>query len=98
MLLLGCDMAAVACGDAPSAPPDGGADAGSPLADPALAPCPEGWAEAPGPLGVLVCEPWPLGHRDDCAFDEAHFPGGPGCERIGTACPADGWRQGPRRA
>lgn len=97
----------VACGDATTSP-DAAADAatvdaadGGPILPPALptlptlTPCRAGWREVVGEESVTLCEPWPAGgRRDDCAIDEGHFPGTPGCARIGTACPADGWPTG----
>jgi hypothetical protein len=86
---------AAGCSDAPRASrPDSGVDldaAGEPSvpappAPPVLTPCPAGWREVDE-----VCEPWPESGRADCAPDEAHFPGGAGCERVGTACGADEW-------
>jgi hypothetical protein len=41
--------------------------------------------------GLEVCEPWPESGLEECAPHEAHFPGGPGCEAIGSSCPSDGW-------
>lgn len=73
---------------------DGGeADAGpilpSPPEAPTLTPCPTGWREIADPdrPEITICDPWPETGPEDCAVDEAHFPGGAGCERIGTACP-----------
>jgi hypothetical protein len=65
-------------------------------APPALTPCPAGWREVPGSDAEepATCDPWPATGRAACADDEAHFPGEPGCRRIGTACPADGWPEG----
>jgi hypothetical protein len=85
-----------ACGDgAPAPTPDAGADAGlviAPPSPPVLTPCPAGWREVADATGLVTCDPWPAtGYRTDCAWDEAHFPGTPGCTRVGTACPADGW-------
>lgn len=82
---------ALACTTTPSV----GTDAGivlSPAAPaaPTLTPCPAGWRA----IGAdpVVCDPWPEGGwRSECAFDEVHFPGTPGCARVGTACAADGW-------
>jgi hypothetical protein len=56
-----------------------------------LTPCPEDWREATDPdTGHVTCDPWPETGSEVCiAIDEAHFPGGPGCSRIGTACPPD---------
>src|SRR5262245_48240963 len=71
----------------PPAPPEAPAPA-------TLTPCPMGWREiAPaGPDEVATCDPWPVGGPLDCpSIDEAHFPGEPGCSRIGTACPAGEW-------
>ncbi|MBL8952594.1 MAG: hypothetical protein JNK82_17575 [Myxococcaceae bacterium] len=56
---------------------------------PVLTPCPAGWREVDA--GVIVCEPWPEGGRATCTGDNAHFPGEPGCSRVGEACAADGW-------
>ena len=78
---------------------DAGTDAGplgfeptppAPAAWPALAPCPAGWRQAPDPDSpeIVVCEPWPEGGPVDCGAAEAHFPGGDGCEPVGSACPA----------
>src|SRR5262245_31184587 len=93
----------------PTATPDGGAaDAGAaiahipwladgrpPIAPPELAPCPPGWRVVSPADGPATCEPWPeSGYREDCPEDEAHLPGAPGCARIGTECPADGWPTG----
>lgn len=76
----GVDAREDAGGDELPAPPQ----AAAPVS---LEPCPDGWRLVSG-----ECDPWPAGgRREDCAFDEAHFPGRPGCERVGTACPADGW-------
>jgi len=52
-----------------------------------LRPCPEGWREEVAGVDVL-CEPWPESGRADCPLGEAHFPGTPGCEPLGTACPS----------
>jgi hypothetical protein len=100
--LLSCvfvTSAVAACGGgAPALSPDAGVDAGFVIAEPApplapvLTPCAAGWREATDPAGVVTCDPWPAtGYRTDCAWDEAHFAGTPGCARVGTACPADGW-------
>lgn len=60
---------------------------------PILTPCPEGWLEVgdPDDAALRHCRPWPEDGPDDCRRDEAHFPGGPGCERVGTECPAGDW-------
>lgn len=91
-LCAACDAA----GTGVDAGADAGADLGTagPLAPepPELGPCPSGWRAVADPSGATTCDPWPeSGHRDDCAYDEAHLPGTPGCARIGTACAADGW-------
>jgi hypothetical protein len=89
----------VGCGEdarhRPDAGPteDAGTDAGSEPrapAAPALAPCPPGWREVPDAEvdGLVACDPWPASGHEDCTGAQAHFPGGDGCERIGTACPA----------
>ena len=67
---------------------------------PVLTPCPPGWREVPpedptDPFDVAICDPWPEGGPQDCADDEAHFPGEPGCARIGTECPAEDWTHPP---
>jgi len=55
--------------------------------------CPVGWRQVPHATipDLVVCDPWPEGGPADCAPHEAHFPGEPGCIRVGTVCPADGW-------
>jgi len=92
-------IAALGCGDAGAAPADGGAradaaGAGGPVAPalpaaPRLTPCPAGWHEVTSD-GVVLCDPWPAGGAIDCGPGQAHFPGEPGCERVGTVCPATG--------
>jgi len=63
-----------------------------PPALPVLTPCPDGWREVEDPdTGIVTCDPWPSGGPEECGVDEAHFPGGSGCERIGTACPTGDW-------
>ncbi len=63
---------------------------------PVLTPCPAGWRELPPPAvgGAVTCDPWPDGGVHACAQDEAHFPGTPGCSRIGSDCPAGEWPEG----
>jgi hypothetical protein len=59
-----------------------------------LTPCPDGWREVTDPeTGTVACDPWPESGYEECtAVDEAHFPGEPGCVRVGTACaPGDDW-------
>lgn len=53
-------------------------------------PCAAGWRSVPDPreADITACEPWPVGGPVDCADDEAHFPGEPGCTRVGPSCPA----------
>ena len=78
---------------------DVGEDAGfepelpEPPAPPVLTPCPEGWREGlPEEAGgVITCDPWPEGGQEDCAEDEAHFPGEPECATIGTPCGTGEW-------
>ncbi len=89
-----------ACGERfPTGGADGGvddADAGfepaapEPPAAPSLTPCPPGWREVPDAeiSGLVTCDPFPEDGPEDCASHEAHFPGGPGCERVGAPCPA----------
>jgi hypothetical protein len=63
-----------------------------PPAPPVFTPCPDGWREVEDPdTGVVTCDPWPEGGPEECGPDEAHFPGEPGCVRIGTACPTGDW-------
>ncbi len=84
----------------PDADPTDSGSLVSPVAPPSLPDfslCPEGWrqVEHPALAGLSVCEPWPEGGAQDCAAPhEAHFPGGAGCERVGSACPSDGWPAG----
>lgn len=67
---------------------DAGPEGPAPVALPVLTPCPTGWEEVEDPSvpGLVTCDPWPDG-ADDCAEDEAHFPGSARCERIGPVCP-----------
>ncbi len=58
-------------------------------APPVFTPCPDGWSERVID-DLVVCEPYPDGRRD-CDVGEVHLPGEPGCARIGSACPADGF-------
>lgn len=57
-----------------------------------MTPCPEGWREVEDD-GVVTCDPWPEGGPHECAEDEAHFPGEPGCSLIGTPCPEGNWAE-----
>lgn len=90
-LAAACDAGTAA---APDAANDAAADAPAPFPTPpslpVLTPCPPGWNEVTDG-NPIVCEPWAAGDPLTCAFDEARFPGSAGCERIGTACPPDGW-------
>jgi hypothetical protein len=55
-----------------------------------MTPCPEGWRTVEdGPL--TYCDPWPSTGPDTCGRFEAHFPGTPGCQRIGSDCAPSGW-------
>jgi hypothetical protein len=65
----------------------------APPAPPVLTPCPDGWHEVTDPQsGTVTCDPWSeTGYEECSAVDEAHFPGEPGCTRIGTACTDDPW-------
>ncbi|MBW2262786.1 MAG: hypothetical protein JRG91_12495, partial [Deltaproteobacteria bacterium] len=57
-----------------------------PAALPVLTPCPDGWREVVDEgTGVVVCDPWPEAGAGDCADDESHLPGEPGCTRVGPA-------------
>ncbi len=55
-----------------------------------MTPCPAGWREVEDD-GVVTCDPWPEGGPHECADDEAHFPGEPGCTKSGTECIEDQW-------
>jgi hypothetical protein len=88
-----------ACGSDDAPPLDGGgadgsADAAGSYAPvppfPPMMPCPAGWTERISATSVVTCDPWPGSGREDCTGAEAHFPGRPGCERVGSACPSDG--------
>ena len=62
-------------------------------ANPVFLPCPDGWTErlpwrAAAPV---TCEPWPADRIGECTGAFERFPASPGCSRIGSACPADGW-------
>src|SRR5687767_3202835 len=63
------------------------ADGVPPVAPPSMGPCPKGWREVVDATGVTTCDPWPESGPEDCSGDEAHFPGEPGCARLGSACP-----------
>lgn len=98
-----------ACDGTPAGPPDAGEpgpDAGTsfepappeavqPPAPPRLAPCPAGWREIAPVVtgGAAACDPWPAGGVQTCPPDSAHFPGEPGCSRLGSACPAGDWAE-----
>jgi hypothetical protein len=107
---LGLAVLLCACGgeeDDPRQPP---ADAGPPdtgpvdipwleSGDPPIAPspehaCPEGFSHELTDTGIVSCRPWPAGGPAACTGAEAHFPGEPGCARIGTACPAGDFPEG----
>ncbi len=59
-----------------------------PVAPPALTPCPTGWHETTDEDGIPFCDAYGPSGPDTCADDEAHFPGEPGCRRIGPTCDA----------
>ena len=67
-----------------------------PVARPVFA-CPAGWREVhpvEDDLVVTTCDPWPETGRATCtAVAEEHFPGEPGCARIGPACPTGDWAE-----
>jgi hypothetical protein len=100
-LLGGCSSGTTGLDDAGSLSPDGAGvaeivdipwlEAGAPdIAPPRLGPCPPGWRTVETPHAV-VCEPYGETGVADCpTSDQAHFPGEPGCRRVGPACPADG--------
>lgn len=57
---------------------------------PEMTPCLSGWREVPAAESGLIaayCDPFPNGGGVICEPDEAHFPGSPGCARVGAACP-----------
>src|SRR5688572_1597432 len=60
----------------------------APPNEPVHTPCPSGWRTIARPGAPSVCDPWPASGRADCPPGQAHFPGAPGCEAIGSACPA----------
>ncbi len=77
--------------DAPSAfapePPIEPMPPGAPM--PVLLPawdCPTGWRAIELEGGAPACDPFPASGRADCAANEAHLPGRPGCERIAPRC------------
>ncbi len=93
--LAACGGSGASGGDA--GPPDAGnITAPTPPAAPVLTPCPMGWREvAPTDAeDVATCDPWPATGEATCADDEAHFPGEPGCVRVGSACPAGDFPDG----
>lgn len=57
------------------------------LAD--LTPCPEGWAVETQDR-TSSCQPFPQGRTEPCPLGQAHFPGRPGCEELGSPCPPEG--------
>src|SRR5262245_37147956 len=72
-------------------PPDPGpvdipwlADGNPPIAGSASHACPEGFSLEQTDTGIIVCRPWPAGGPATCSGAEAHFPGEPGCARVGT--------------
>jgi hypothetical protein len=74
--------------------PDGDADSGVEPASPSspvFTPCPDGWREVTADGAPTVCDPFPASGPEECATDEAHFPGTPGCAPVTTSCPADGF-------
>ncbi len=87
---------------APVTPPPPEVDAGVPAftlnapAPPRLGPCAKGWREQVLDGGdERWCEPWPEGGRQSCASPAfVHFPGEPGCARLGSACPSGEWPEG----
>lgn len=98
-LAAGCSSSETAAPSTSSTPPvDAGTTAPAEPAAPATAalPCLAGWHEVPGVAGgPATCDPWPAGGPASCAVDEAHFPGEPGCRRVGAACPAGEWADAP---
>lgn len=90
--IVACDAPPGSTADAGEPEPDAGATAPAAPTPPSWE-CPGGWrAIADAQSGTAACDPWPAaGRREDCPPGEAHFPGSPSCEPVGTACPADGW-------
>jgi len=102
VLAMGCD------GRPPSG--DAGVDADLPdpalvdipwlaAGDPPLVPspehaCPEGFRTERTDTGIVSCRPWPEGGPATCTGVQAHFPGEPGCARVGSACPSGEWPEG----
>jgi len=100
--------ALVGCSDEPPSTtmPDAGADAGVSAPEPpainwlaagvppiAIAPCPPGWREVHD-SDVTTCDPYPETGPDACTEGFAHFPGGAGCEPVGSVCPPGEWSDG----
>ena len=56
--------------------------------------CPEGFRTERTDTGIVSCRPWPEGGPATCTGAEAHFPGEPGCARVGSACPSGEWPEG----
>ncbi|MEM9191877.1 MAG: DUF1565 domain-containing protein [Myxococcota bacterium] len=92
------------CGDSTATSPDAAADAPTDASTPTYGPseivvagpepvapwsvtCAEGWTLSEV-HGVAVCRPFDATGPKDCPRGQAHFPGRPGCEPIGPACPA----------
>jgi hypothetical protein len=99
-------LCVIGCSDGPGSGDDAATDlAGEDVAEegltptppelpapPVFTPCPDGWREVEDPdTGIVTCDPWPGGGPEECGPDEAHFPGEPGCTRIGSACPTGDW-------
>jgi hypothetical protein len=89
-LALGCTSKPERSPKDDAGPDGGGSFEPTPPEAPRTTPCPDGWRAVPDPdaAEIIACDPWPEGGAGDCAADEAHFPGRPGCEPIGAVCPA----------
>ena len=82
-------------------PPDTGlvdipwlADGDPPIAGSPEHACPQGFSHEVTDTGIVSCRPWPAGGPATCSGAEAHFPGEPGCARVGTVCPQGDFPEG----
>lgn len=69
---------------------DAGIAAAASPAPPVVA-CPEGWAPVDESGVDVACAPWRDGERGTCERGGVRWAGEPGCVRLGSECPADGW-------
>jgi hypothetical protein len=70
------------------------AEGGPPITSSPAHECPEAFRREALDHGLIACRPWPEGGPASCEGVQAHFPGEPGCARIGTECPAGDWPAG----